>query len=117
MKEPEAEREELLLLLEALVSACETASHPDLLPRSLQQDSHGDYLQGTMCQGTQARRVFYKQHWYSHVLQASLCAPRSMSVLLQPLVPRTFVDTSVLYLRFRPPFLKNRWATTKYLSV
>lgn len=58
MKEPEAEREELLLLLEALVSACETASHPDLLPRSLQQDSHGDYLQGTMCQGAHARHVF-----------------------------------------------------------
>lgn len=49
MKEPEAEREELLLLLEALVSACETASHPDLLHRSLQQDSHGDYLQGKLC--------------------------------------------------------------------
>lgn len=27
------------------------------------------------------------------------------------------MDTSVLYLRFRPPFLENRRATTKYLSV
>lgn len=35
MKETEAQREELLRLLEGLVGACETASHPDLLPRGL----------------------------------------------------------------------------------
>lgn len=41
----------MLLLLEGIVSASETASLSDLLPRSLQQDSHGDCLQGTLCQG------------------------------------------------------------------
>lgn len=61
--------------------------------------------------------TFSQQATLALVLQASLYVPCLMSALLQPVVPRTFVDTSVLYLRFRPPFLKNRRVTTKYLSV